>query len=140
MTLSIQAAAIGSISTLVGIGGGALYTPILIKLGYQPVTVSWTVNTSTFFSKVAAVFIIFKSGDILPSYVLLFGLVISAGIIVSENTILVMVKKYNSQLFYPVVFLTLLSFSVFLIIYVAADKAISDTQKNVGLFNFGSYC
>ena len=130
----------GLVSTVIGIGAGITMSPYFLKIGYTPIVSSWTINLSTFLSKVAAVVINFTSGDILVSYALMYGGIISAGIIISENSILIIVKKYNSQLFYPVAYLLIVSISICFIVFVAVNKAISDTQKNVGLFNFGSYC
>ena len=94
--LTIFSSGAGLVSTIIGIGGGLLFTPYLLKLGYSPIVSSWTINVSTLLSKIAAVIINYMTGDILLSYVWMYGGIICVGIIISENTILMIVKKYNS--------------------------------------------
>ena len=83
-------------STIIGIGGGLLFTPYLLKLGYSPIVSSWTINVSTLLSKIAAVIVNYMIGDILLSYVWMYGGIICALTIISENGILMLVKRFNS--------------------------------------------
>ncbi len=139
-TLCAFSAGTGLISTLIGIGGGIIFGPVMGRLGFTPMVASWTINLSIFMGKVAAVVINYMAGDILLGYVLLFGGVISVGIIISENTIMVYVKKFKSQVFYPIAFLIIVCLSIALVVFVAIDKAVSDNKKGVSLWQFKNYC
>ena len=45
--LTIFSSGAGLVSTIIGIGGGLLFTPYLLKHGYSPIVSSWTINLST---------------------------------------------------------------------------------------------
>ena len=94
--LTIFSSGAGLVSTIIGIGGGLLFTPYLLKLGYSPIVSSWTINVSTLLSKIAAVIVNYMIGDILLSYVWMYGGIICVLTIISENAILMLVKRLNS--------------------------------------------
>jgi len=91
----------GVLSAIMGIGGGLLLTPLMLKLKYMPVTSSYTINLNSLLGKVAAVVVNFMSGDLLLGYAFFYGGIITFGIVLSETFVLEWIKKKKTQMFYP---------------------------------------
>lgn len=45
----------GMLSTILGVGGGILLNPLMMRFQFMPVTAAWTINLNTVIGKVAAV-------------------------------------------------------------------------------------
>jgi uncharacterized membrane protein YfcA len=130
----------GLASSIMGVGGGVMLNPLLMKLQYMPVTAAWTINMNTVMGKVATVIIHAKTGDLLYDYVFLYGAIIVIGIIISENTVLEIVKKTKSQLFYPITFLIVISISTLLVLFVGIDKMVQNSRRGIDSWAFTGYC
>lgn len=138
--LSAYCCFVGLVGTMVGLGGGVPLNPFLTAFGYQPVTVSWTININTFTSKIAAVVMYVVGGNLLIDYTLFYGGLITVAMIISETTILKWVKKKGSQLFYPLFFLIILSISILMVLFVGVVTWITKESKGEPVWEFGSYC
>lgn len=131
---------VGLVSAILGIGGGILLTPLFLRYKYMPVTSSWTINFNTLLAKVAAVITNIMSGDVIYSYVLFYGGLCTASIVISENVVLEMIKKTKNQTYYPVVFLIVLLVTLTFTIYVGVDNWITKASQGINVWQFNSYC
>ena len=73
----------GLLSGCVGLGGGAIYNPMLITLGVPPAVSSATGLYLVLFSKVAACFVYFLNDEIQLTFSLWIGFWSTAGIFIS---------------------------------------------------------
>lgn len=132
--------AVGFLSSIMGIGGGILLTPFLLKYKYMPVTSSYTININTLLGKVAAVIVNLMAGDLLLAYALFYGGIITVGIVLSESIVLEWIKKKKTQLFYPIAFLLITFISLVFVLYVGIDKWVKDSSKGINVWKFKAYC
>lgn len=130
----------GFLATITGMGGGTLLNPLFAWLKYQPVTASWTININTLLSKIAAVTIIWLSGDILYSYVLFYGGIIAISIVIAETTLLGVIKKRKSQLIIPSGLLLILVVSCGFMTYIAINEYQEKAQSGKPVWHIKKYC
>jgi len=140
MHVVFYSCAVGFLSSIMGIGGGILLTPFLLRYNYMPVTSSYTININTLLGKVAAVIVNFMAGDLLLDYSFFYGGIITIGIVISESVVLEWIKKKKTQLFYPIAFLIIVLISLVFVLYVGIDKWVKDSSKGINVWKFKAYC
>ena len=87
----------GLVSGCVGLGGGAIYNPMLISLGVPPTVSSATGLYLVFFSKFASCFVYYLNGELEIAYGLWIGLFSTLGMIISLLYAQEYIKKSGRQ-------------------------------------------
>ena len=85
------------VSGCIGLGGGAIYNPILITLGVPPSVSSATGLYLVFYSKVAACFVYYLNGEIQILFGLWIGFWSTLGMIVSLRYAQDYIKRSGRQ-------------------------------------------
>ena len=130
----------GFVSTIAGLGGGFFYNPFLMSIGFEPLIASWTVSCLTLISKIGAVMVHLVSGDILMEYALFYGVIVSMGIIISENLFLAILKRYGGQRFLILTFAGMTILSLFLVGYVGIEKWLRELETGKDIWEVQKYC
>lgn len=130
----------GLVSTITGLGGGVILTPMMAWMNYMPVTASWTINLLVLLSKIAAFIVAILSGQLLYDYVFFFGCLIALTIIGAENTVLILVKKMNSQIILPIILFSIMFFALILDLYLGINQWVEKDKAGKSAWEFASYC
>ena len=124
------------------LGGGVFLAPYLLIIGFMPVTTAWTLNTLMVVSKAAAVIINYMTGDILVDYTLFYGLFITLGMLVNEKVLVDCIKRTNSQIFYPIALIVIMTVALTTTFYVGYSQINEGYYGSAGksTWKFGSFC
>jgi uncharacterized membrane protein YfcA len=85
----------GGIAGAIGLGGGTIYTPLLLYLNVRPRVATATTLYITLFGRFAATLIYISIGWLSIPYALLIGGTSSVGIYFSMKVIKQMIEKYK---------------------------------------------
>ena len=75
---------IGFVSTNIGIGGGAILTPVLLKLQFMPQVISYTSMYLIVWNRIVSAIVFFAGGYVVVDYLLFIGGVMFISILLSE--------------------------------------------------------
>ena len=130
----------GLVSGCVGLGGGAIYNPMLITLGVPPQVSSATGLYLVFFSKVASCFVYFLNDELAIGHSLWIGFWSTIGMIISILYAQEYIKKSGRQ---SLIVWSLVVVFVIAIILVPVFGAISlknQVEEGVDIRAFTNIC
>lgn len=102
----------GWVAGALGLGGGAIYNPLLLTMGVPPAVSSATGLYLVTFSKLAACFIYITYGELLVDYALWIALWSTVGSLLGIWIVQTLMKKFERQ--------SLIVFVLFFILAVSA--------------------
>lgn len=131
---------IGFVSTNIGIGGGAIMTPVLLKLNFMPQVISYTSMYLIVWNRIVSAIVFFAGGYVVVDYLLLIGGVMFVAILLSEFKANQMVKKAGRQSFITFTFVLLVMLSLLAVLYTTYTFIQDKREKNEKLLDFKPFC
>jgi uncharacterized membrane protein YfcA len=131
---------VGTISSIIGIGGATLMIPVLMTFKFPPSVISYTsiylVVNNKFVSALVAVV-----AEVLPvDYVLGVGGIVFLSVLIMEFESQALIKKIGRQSVISILFVLMIAISLLLIIYNTVMNIIEKNKKNEPILSFKSYC
>jgi len=137
LNISIISFFVGLIGSLTGIGGGLIYTPILLGLGYGPKVIHGTGMYLVFLNKIISVVVYFSSGLLPLDYLFVLGTISVVLVIIAIWRLDILIKKLGRQSIISMIFIIIVTFALGLTIY-AGTVSILGTTGN--FMEFKSLC
>lgn len=131
----------GLAAALVGIGGGTVKNPILLKFKFLPQVISFTSMYLILANKIVIDIEFILAGVMPIQYMLFIGGILAVGVLLVEWKLGQIVRKLGRQSYISFLFAGLLVIALVLVIIVGIDttkKTLDDDEK--GLLDFVSFC
>ena len=136
---TLISSATGLVSTFLGIGGGMLIVPALIKLGLLPEVVAAVNSVTTFYSSVSSSLQFIGSGRILPFYSLYFFFISMIGTFCGlkiAKLIITRLKKRSYLIFSLGIIIALST----VMLFITGTLKLVENIDNPRFTNFNSFC
>ena len=122
---------IGLISSITGTGGGSLINPFFMYLNYLPMVSSFTSMYLVMIGKITAAILHLITGELPIYYLLVTGILVIIGILISENLLAHYIKKIGRQSIITFIFFGLAVGALLLVIYSGYRNIRSDIEENM---------
>ena len=140
LTITAVSVVAGAVAAVVGIGGGMIYIPMLLILGYPPFVAS---STSMFMVMYAATanFISYAiGGHVDIGYAFWFALWTCIGVIFGVTGANKIVKKTGRQSIFIILLAGVLVIGIIFSITFNTIDTINDLNDDINIFAFGDLC
>lgn len=137
--LSMMSLLAGLTSSLLGLGGGAILSPLLLELGLEPDSVSGTVTLMILFTSGSSVIQYSIAGKIPWDYGVMFALIGLLTSVLGQVVIVYVMRKFNRKSILVWTMVVQLTISLALLV-VVGGLDLSNRLNNSGFLGFKPLC
>jgi uncharacterized membrane protein YfcA len=130
----------GGIAGAIGLGGGTIYTPLLLSLDVRPRVATATTLYLTLFGRFSATLIYITIGWLHIPYSLLIGAVSGLGIYVAIKVIKQMIDKYQRPSIIVFVLAVILAASAIAVPFFSIRSLLREVESGKSITKFGNIC
>ncbi len=132
----------GIMAGMLGIGGGMITTPLLLRLGKDPKSATSTSNLLIVFTAISGTILFFFSGQLLLGFSLCLAIPCGLSAIFGSGWINAYINrtKRSSILIYFLFYMLIFSVTILIITSYHKVKTAFDNNLTIGIFQPFSYC
>ena len=130
----------GMLSSIFGIGGGTILTPVMMSFNYLPQVISFTAMYLVVCNKLVSALVMLLTGLIRLDYLVCVGIFLFVAISLTEWKLDLIIAKIGRQSFISFIYVFIMFISIILVAFTGVTNVIEKKKNNENVLNFGSFC